>query len=141
MPRLTASHYLRHRHELIELWENANDRSFAFIPTSAQRDLHDYFAPAIGMADDQTLEHRVAMTHAFPALPSQARRAFSAVLSIQENVPNRMVRSHLAMKRGTVTVGKRELPIRVLAVVRPKPDVQRLARALLAVSKGRDAPI
>lgn len=134
MPRLTPTAYLRHRNYLARLWIQSEGDAFAFIPTSAQRDLHDYFALTVRITNDEALEHRAAMTEAFPSLPSQAGRAYVALKSDQQNVPNQMVRDHLAARTSTYTSGKTTRSLRVLAIARPEIDHRRLARALLALA-------
>jgi len=134
MPRLNSTAYIHRRNYLARLWVQSEGDAFAFIPTSAQRDLHDFFALTVRMTNDEALEHRAAMTKAFPSLPVQAGRAYAALKSDQQNAPNQMVRGHLTRQTDAFTSGKSTRSIRVLAIARPEIEYRRLARALLALA-------
>jgi hypothetical protein len=86
------------------------------------------------MTNNQALEHRAAMTKAFPSLPSQAGRAYAALMSDQRNKPNQMVLDHLAASTTTFTSGTKMKTLRVLAIARPEVETRLLARALLALA-------
>jgi DNA-binding helix-hairpin-helix protein with protein kinase domain len=139
MPRLTPAAYLRHRQQLIRLWNQNEGGAFAVIPSFAQRDLHDYYAIVARMTNDQALEHRAYMTKAFPSLPSQAGRAYAALISDQRKKPNQMVLEHMASSTSTIQQGKVTRKIRVLTIAKPKPDAKILARALLALALTPDS--
>lgn len=134
MPRLTPTAYLRHRQQLIRLWKLDAGGAFAVISSFAQRDLHDYYAVVAHMTDGQALEHRAAMTKAFPSLPSQAGRAYAALISDQRNKPNHMVREHITASTTTIQQGNATRRLRVLVVANPILDQKRLARALLELA-------
>ena len=57
MPRLTNRDYLATRHQLASLWKQNSGSFFAALPAYAQRDLHDFFAFTVSMADEEALAH------------------------------------------------------------------------------------
>ena len=117
MPRLTAKTYLEHRLLLMVEWWDHQGGAFLEISLPQQRDLHDYYAPAEPLTDEQALAHRAAMTEAFPALPQKAGRAMQALIAARDAPPRQHDRSRS---------GPRIVTVKVLA--RPQIDVQKLAR-------------
>ena len=141
MPRLTTRDYLRIRHFLIRLWAQGDGHDFAALPGHAQRDLHDYFAPAVSMSDRDALAHRKQMTEAFPSLPQKAGRAFEGLRASFEGRPNRLVDQHRAESTRMLNVGGKARAIRIAAVSRPKIDTHYLAMALLQLVKEDDGTL
>jgi UDP-N-acetylmuramyl pentapeptide synthase len=134
MPRLTNSDYLRIRHFLIHLWDQDDGDDLITLPSYAQRDLHDYFAPTVDMPDRDAVVHRKRMKKDFPSLPQSAGRAF-------EGRPNLLVDRHLKAVTRVHKVGRRQQSIRVLGVSRPKIDTHYLAKALLQLVREDDGTL
>ncbi|MFT6972871.1 MAG: hypothetical protein ACJAV4_000078 [Pontimonas sp.] len=77
MPRLTTLDYLNHRAALRkELFEN-NVYDFAFLTSTQQFHLHDYYAFTKELAPLDALEHRKRLSAGGSSLPHQAGRAFT----------------------------------------------------------------
>lgn len=135
MPRLTPQDYLARRQFLMELWFDRDGGPFAVVPTSMQRDLHDFFAPSEGLTDNEALAHRKGMTKASPSLPQKAGRAYEAVLAHQEGRPNKTVEEHLAFSPVNPAMPGKPYQMQVLFQARPKIDHWLLARAFVGLSR------
>ncbi len=131
MPRLTDRDFLAQRLLLIGEWWDREANAFIDLPTSAQRDLHDFYGPAEAMPDEQALAHRKAMTKAFPSLPQKAGRAFEALRAIKAGEPNRLLDQSPTAKGSTFVSNGRSRRIRVKALAQPRRDPARLARLVI----------
>lgn len=133
MPRLTIKDYLAHRRLLIEEWFDRDAVAFDDVPLQAQHDLHDFYAPTELFSDAEALKHRAVVAKAFPSLPQKAGRALQTLLLGRELRAQRLVAAreatHLPSKRTTKSRG-----VRIAAVVRPKPDLRLLAKAIVELS-------
>lgn len=112
MPRLSNYDYLLLHAHLHQLWENKR-LSFGLITTKDQRYLHDFFRLSEMLTEAELLAHRKAITIERPSLPHQAGRALKHLakpLLLKQPPGNGRIIVH--------------------PVVRPHPDVKRLARAL-----------
>ena len=135
MPRLTLNDYLATRDYLADLWNNQDYKGFSALPSSAQRDIHDFFAPAVPMTPHEARMHRQEMTKAFPSLPQKAGRAAAALRDHLEGRPNKMVERRIKLSTSTFESGGQRYRIRIEGVVREKIDTYRLARALLRLEE------
>lgn len=135
MPRLTNRDYLTIRHFLVRLWKQDDGHAFAVLPTAAQRDLHGYYVLTQYLQKAEALKHRAAMTKTFSSLPQKAGRAFEALRAHLEGRPNEVGDRHLERSTSLVTTNGKSRELRVLAVARPKLDVDLLARALVQLAK------
>ena len=132
MPRLTSRDYLTQRRLLIEEWHDRDAIAFGDISFQAQHNLHDFYTPAEPFSDTEALKHRAAMTKAFPSLPQKAGRALQALLLGRELYKQRIATQQAAeVSRRTA----KNRSIRIAAVVRPKPDVRLLAKALIDLAE------
>ncbi|TFD23474.1 hypothetical protein [Cryobacterium lyxosi] len=135
MPRLTSRDYLIHRQFLREQWEEHDGAAFTDLPMQEQRDLHDYYAPAVPFAEKEALAHRTAMTKVFPSLPQKAGRAYQAIQAAVDGTPNQTVDTYRDETTTVELIAGKRRPLRVTGVARPKIDHYRLARVLLALER------
>jgi hypothetical protein len=119
MPRLTDRDYLFLRTYLHAAW-CTKQKAFSLISTQDQYYLHRYFRPSEDMSAADALAHRKAATASQPSLPQCAGRA---------------LRHLVQPKRVTALDGNRRLVVHPL--LRPEPDVGKLATALLALARAQ----
>ncbi len=132
MPRLTNKDYLSIRNELRRCWLDYY-QGFAEISPLEQITLHAYFGPSVEATDHEALAVRKLVTEQMPSLPHKAgrawrnfRRAKSAWASAHYQVvdPN---------EKSPRKVPKQVRDISARAVMRPGPDIPRLARILVGM--------
>ena len=129
MPRLTNTDYLNIRHYLAGVWRQ--DRSaFGLVSSADQQRLHAYFRLTEELTDTESLKHRTDLTRGHPSLPHGAGRALRHLANPRQSLRRRPARAVAPSRRGS-----REHNITVRAIVRPQPDVKRLAQALLALAR------
>jgi hypothetical protein len=127
--------------------------TYAYLTSTEQWQLHDYFQPSKYLADTELLEHRKKISKERPSLPHQAGRALAklerhaARLAVQHAKPAALSQPVQHQRRGKDRV------ITVRSVVRPEPDLKLLARAIVmlayhldgaeppAASPGRPGPM
>ncbi len=134
MSRLTQNNYLDRRLFLRQRWAVNDGAAFGELSLQDQLDLHDYYALSIPVTNEQALQHRLAMTNAFPSLPQKAGRAYGALRAVFDGAPNQMIEGH---RRSTTTVeiiADTRHSLRIAGIAHPKPDHYRLARALLKLA-------
>lgn len=122
MPRLNNSNYLQRRHQLMRLYGD-NAAAFSHLEARAQQDLHVYFQTTNLGTDAELLAERSRLTAEDSSLPQRAGRAYAALTN-----PDKFRRPAPVH----VTAGGRGIYIR--GVMRPEPDVEQLARALLKLA-------
>ncbi|GAB3155969.1 hypothetical protein GCM10027058_29270 [Microbacterium neimengense] len=130
MPRLTTRDYLTTRHFLAGLWIRDTGSTFASLPANAQRDLHDFYAPAVAMSDDEALEYRKAMTAAFHSLPHSAGRAVVALRASLNGLPNQILDRYKVRASTQLSSGRRTRVLRVLPVAKPQLDEYHLVKVI-----------
>jgi hypothetical protein len=135
MPRLTSREYLIHRQFLCQQWEEHDAAAFAELPLQQQLDLHDYFAPAVPLTDQQAVRHRDEMTEAFLSLPQKAGRAYQALRATIDGTPNQIVDTYRAETITTGMIAGKRRSLRITGIARPVVDHYILARALLALER------
>ena len=123
MPRLTTSTYFLHHHQLKVLWITRQSW-FADLSPQEQWALHRFYAITQEMTDAELRLHRRLVGPVDPSLPQRAGRAY-AKLKRREWKPVVYIMSEKA--RG----------ITVRAVVKPVPDPDRYAKAILALAMER----
>ncbi len=114
MPRLSTADYLKIYSCLRWLWINHRS-GFGLITTKDQQHLHDFFRLSEVLSDHELLAHRKAVTAERRSLPHQAGRALKHFAN-----PLPLRRTPIGSKRMVV-----------YPIARPKPDLPRIARALL----------
>ena len=130
MPRTTNKQYLTYRHWLVAAW-NDEAHYYHYLSPTAQWHLHGYFRPSEQLTTEQSLEHRKQVSAEWPALPQQAGRAFKKILRIyladQATPPPEPPAKPFKHRKVTNVIA--------LPLVKPKPDPEKLARALIAVAR------
>ena len=121
MPRLNNTNYTNRHRWLRQLWLKS-PRTFSILRPNQQWDVHDYYRPSEKLTSKQLLAHRRHITKTRPALPQRASKALMVLAGIAP-VP----------KPTSVKYGKRRIVVR--ALVQPQIDVERLARALMALAE------
>lgn len=117
MPRLTNQQYLHRQQLLRKLWRTHPGR-FGLLTPVQQWDLHLYYQLTHELTHTELLEHRRQISRKHPTLPARAGKAF------------RLVVDGLGRTSGPTHVVSDGRRIGVRAVVKPEPDVNRLARAV-----------
>ena len=135
MPRLTNRDYLTNRALLRDQWLTPTRGAFGTLPRYAQLDLHQYYAPAKELWDDDAIAHRVAIAKQHPSLPQRAGRAFEALCASIDGTPNLLLDRYRQRPTGTIGSCKKKLAIRITGVANPNPDYQFLVRHLTDLVK------
>lgn len=120
MPRLTNANFLKIHSQLRLFWLH-DQVQFAELTPAEQWNLRAYFQPAKDLTDQQLLVHRKVVTWHRPTLPHQAGKALA----------------NLWRGPSMSSIGQR---LAVLGVVRPEPDIHKLARALKALAEHHHQP-
>jgi hypothetical protein len=128
MPRLTDRHYLKVHKQLKQYWCHL-DIVYGYLTSTEQWQLHDYFQPSKDLSETELLQHRRGISNQRPNLPHQAGRALAKLQTRAAHHALQRVRL-AGQPAGKKTSSKRHPGVRVLAVVKPEPDLERLARAL-----------
>ena len=129
MSRLTTKQYLAARTWLAELWFE-DIGHWSQIDTADQRVLHDYFDPTITLSEEETLAHRRTVTAADPSLPQRAGRALHRFRRVMAGELALVPMVYVSPAHGRTKAHS----ISVRSVLRPTPDYERLARALLSLT-------
>jgi hypothetical protein len=142
MPRLTPAAYQTIHEHLRQFWLHDGDKFYLLSPTE-QWLLHTYFMPDVQLSADELASYRREVTKQNPSLPQRAGRAFTKLLrELDAENARREARAATQAPRGGTS---RRRPSRnadrivtVRSVVRPEPDKELLARALVAFVKERE---
>ncbi len=132
MPRLTDSEFLAIHRQLKVDWQQATGL-YGYLSSREQWQLHGYFRPSEELSDADLLAHRIAISKEQPSLPQRAGKAYRKL---------ELVRASLARARNvavtpsqpTQRTSRKVRHITVRAVVNPKPDLHKLAKALMAMA-------
>jgi hypothetical protein len=129
MPRLNNTNFLKAHHWLRQLWlEDIGNYAQLYPPD--QTELHLFFCPSKDWSDDKLIEHRQIMSKADPSLPQRAGRALKRFELVRAGELAYLPPVHVTPAKGR----QRGHNISVRVVMRPEPDLQRLARALLQLT-------
>jgi hypothetical protein len=128
MPRVTNQKYLDRHYQLQERWVKELVQ-FSDVPALEQRHLHEYYLPSKRVTDEQLLEHRTLITKSQPSLPQKAGKAYSLLMNGDVYRPT----GGAVVTRGKLK-GHR---ITVRPLIRPEPDLRKLAKALLEIAKDK----
>ena len=118
MPRLSNYDYLLIQAHLHNIWMTKR-QGFSLISTKDQRYLYDFFRPSEVLTDAELLAHRKAVTAKHPSLPHQAGRALK----------------HLADPQPLKQARAGNQRIVVYPILKPQPDIYRLAQALMDTAR------
>jgi hypothetical protein len=127
MPRLSTQSYLNNHHSLRDLWLS-DPGAFTYISTQEQWALHRYFRLFEPLTDTELIEHRQQLVE--PQLPQRAGRALShsklELGQLATKRANMQPIEHVKYKRD-----RRSYELTARVVVKPEPDVDQLARAII----------
>lgn len=123
MPRLTNQQHIIRHNELFQTWRE-HPESFRVLTPTEQQCLHTYYATAERLNSRQLIEHRRRLDQEKPALGFRAGKAYA---KLHRFAPAVFDGVH-ALQRTADNAEPRQLS--VSAVVRPKPDIEKLARAI-----------
>jgi hypothetical protein len=123
----TSTYHLATHTWLRSLWLENDASVFAELSPRDQRYLHGFFAPSEPWSDEELLRYRQLVTGRQPSLPQCAGRAVVKLRRVLAG--ERVYRPPALVSAGGK--GRRPHRITVRRVVRPKPDTDRLARALI----------
>lgn len=129
MSRLTNQQYLACRARLHTIWQTGRIAySVATVPR--QWELHRYYQTQVDAPDDVLIANRQVLTTADPSLPNRAGKTYAAVV---HEYAYRAAHAPVVVSAGSGS--RKERTIMVRAVARPKPDLAKLANALLQVAE------
>ncbi len=114
--------------------------AYGYLSSAEQWQLHDFFQPTKGWTDQQLLAHRSQITQERPSLPHQAGRALAKIDEIAARVAVFRVRSKhraaaQAKSASRSNVRNADRQIRVLGVVKPAIEVERLAHVIALMAE------
>ena len=125
MPRFTNKEYLQ-RHEVARrIWQQYRGK-FGDLSVNQQWDLHDFYRPSEELTAEALIEHRRRVSRERPSLAALANKAYKIL--VDPNPPTAVSVTPAA------AVGSKRA-IRVRAIVRPTPDLRKLARALIELAE------
>jgi hypothetical protein len=139
MPRLTFNDYLKQRAFLRLAWEQF-DQLYSLLTPDQQWALHRYYQPITDDTDEFLKRNRAGVTKQEPTLPARAGRlnaqlhrvyeaSLVAASAHQSTPPKSRPRTR------STGAGLTQSRISVRGIVRPTPDLRKLARALAEMAK------
>ena len=136
MPRVTDQEHIARYRALHRVWLE-HQGWFRYASAQSQWYLHDYYQPSLELTDEQVLAHRRDVRELRPALAQQAGRAYVGLLvGMFEGVHELGALTTVVSARGK----RKPRRVCVSAVIRPMPDPEVIARAVVeAVLNPRDA--
>lgn len=124
MPRLSDIDYIRNHLALRNEWVARDANAFAYITPTDQFAIHDYYEPSLELDAIQLITHRRAITAKSPSLPQQAGKAFVRIQPFLDMPPP-------ASRPARKGHRKRDYQIRILSVVNPHIDPEKIAKILV----------
>ena len=129
MPRVTYTTY-RNRHLILrQLWAE-HEGVFSRIKPGEQWALHSYYLCAVKMTEHTLRNHYLRIRDMRSSLPHRAGKAYAR---LKRSVTPPAVR--LTRPVSNMTIRKRAGKIVVQPLVRPQPDVDRLAKVLIRMAR------
>lgn len=128
MPRISFATYCERRTKLSQVWQDSRD-DFSGLSPKEQWALHGYYRFAEALSPKQLHEHWTEQRTKSSSLAQRAGRAYAAFELVLANKPVLVkdMAQPVARKR------KRDVKYKVRSLVRPEPDMRKLAKALLSV--------
>lgn len=123
MPRLTRSqHFVRHG-LLSYLWET-HRQLFSLLSATAQLELHRFFLPTVDIEEHELASYRDYINKREPSLAHKAGKHFKEFTRPRPEVAE-------------IITGSKNFEVR--PIMKPEPDLQKLARAFVKAAARRDA--
>lgn len=95
--------------------------------------MREFFRPAEVLTNQEAIAHRQQISRAWPGLPAVAGRAYQALIIAQQAWQQAPTASLAVPRPGNHRLTADQL--RVRAIRRPQPDLERLAQALIEVAR------
>lgn len=121
MPRLNRSQYFIRHGLLSYLWET-HRQLFSLLSPTAQLELHRFFLPTVDIEEHELASYRDYINRREPSLAHKAGKHFKEFTRPRPEVAEIISKS-------------KKFELR--PIMKPDPDFQKLARALIAVAKSR----
>ncbi len=128
--RLTDTTYLKQQAAVRKLWLQ-DETLFSRTTPSDQRAIHDFYQPSRNATNAELLKHRHIVTAVHPSLPSRASKALRRLDAGRRSTPAPPNGS--TRPRAKVPIGGRNIRVRV--ILRPEPDVAKLARVFMGIAR------
>lgn len=127
MPRVSNLDFLATHRQLRFAWLEYPEL-FACLSYTDQMALHQFFAPSLDAADLALVAHRRHVTALGASLPQRAGRAYARFHALRRD-------SLHSRGQAVVLEGKgcRARRLSVLSVARPDPDLDRIAKTVIAL--------
>lgn len=140
MPRLTRRDYITRHNFLKQIWAHHSEL-FAVLPVKQQWEVHRYYQLSHGLSEEQLVDYRKTIEREEASLPQRASKAY-AQLDRVFRYAFEVSEGDGAKFRETVnrftadkSVGHGKKRLRVGAVVKPEPDLERFSKALVELAK------
>jgi hypothetical protein len=121
VPRLNRSQYFIRHGLLSYLWET-HRQLFSLLSPTAQLELHRFFLPTVDIEEHELASYRDYINRREPSLAHKAGKHFKEFTRPRPEVAEIISKS-------------KKFELR--PIMKPDPDFQKLARALIAVAKSR----
>jgi hypothetical protein len=121
VPRLTRSQYFIRHGLLSYLWET-HRQLFSLLSSTAQLELHRFFLPTVDIEEHELASYRAYINKLEPSLAHKAGKHFKEFTTPRPEVAKIITKS-------------KNFELR--PIMKPEPDLQKLARAFIAVAKSR----
>lgn len=132
MPRLTNPIYTRIHHYLRRYWVE-DPQVYSLLAPSEQWDIHAFFQPYVEWRDEELVEYRKRISKERPSLPQRAGRALRRFdWAVSELARLRALEAGLTAEERKKHKAK---SIHVYPLMRPEPDFQKIARALIRLAE------
>jgi hypothetical protein len=119
VPRLTRSQYFIRHGLLSYLWET-HRQLFSLLSSTAQLELHRFFLPTVDIQEHELASYRDYINEREPSLAHKAGKHFKEFTRPRPEVEEIIMR------------GK---PVVVRPIMKPEPDLQKLARAFVNLAE------
>jgi len=121
VPRLNRSQYFIRHGLLSYLWET-HRQLFGLLSPTAQLELHRFFLPTVDIQEHELASYRDYINKREPSLAHKAGKHFKEFTKPSPEAAEIITRSKSFELR---------------PIMKPEPDLQKLARAFIAVVKNR----
>jgi hypothetical protein len=132
-------HYLIQREFMMDAWKGF-PTVFTYLTYDQQVELHRFYATTKDLNGEEAIAHRKEVSSKEPSLPNRAGKLYARVFRIAEIV-QQYIESQPELKPKPVRekvrtrVASSKLNIRISALAKPEPDIDKLAALLLDVAR------
>ncbi len=121
VPRLSRSEYFIRHGLLFYLWVT-HRQVFSYLSPTAQLELHRYFLPTVDIEEHELASYRDYISKRELTLAHKAGKHFKELTRPRPE---------------TLKLITNPRKLRVTSIMRPEPDLQKLARILLAIAESQ----